>query len=72
MSARPSFRPELSDAELDVLRRTAAGETKAEIADATSHSPETIKTQLRWCRIRLGARNTKHAIAIASEKGLLP
>lgn len=48
------------------------GLTRRQIADATAKSPETIKTQLNFCRLKLGAKTTTHAVAEAIRRDLIP
>jgi DNA-binding NarL/FixJ family response regulator len=60
----------LTRRELEVLRRVAVGETNAEIACATSLSPNTVKTYLQTAFQKLGARNRVEAIARAREAGV--
>ena len=62
---------QLSAMELRVLQWAADGLSNKQIALQSNRSMETVKTQLVTGRRKLGARNTKHAIAIAFRRGLI-
>ena len=62
---------ELSDREMDVVRRVAAGLSNKEIANQLSLSEETIKTYMKSIMTKLKANDRSHAVAIAMERGLL-
>jgi DNA-binding CsgD family transcriptional regulator len=64
-------RLDLSPPELLALAYAAQGYTVDETAALVLKSPQTIKSQLMWSRLRLGARNTTHAVVIALRTGLL-
>lgn len=61
----------LSAVELEALRDLAVGLTHNEIADQRRVSPATIKKRLERARLVLGARNSVHAVAIATRRGLI-
>ena len=61
----------LSPRELDVLRAYAVGLVEPEIAVLYGISRDTVKTQAGMARLRLGAKNTTHAVALAIRAGLL-
>jgi LuxR family transcriptional regulator, maltose regulon positive regulatory protein len=68
-------RPEgeaLTERELEVLRRFAAGMTSPEIARHFVVSVNTVKTQLKSIYGKLDAHSRAEAIARARERGLLP
>lgn len=61
----------LSDRELDVLRRMAAGESNKAIADGLSISPYTVKTHLRNIYIKLDVSTRTEAMTVALQQGVL-
>lgn len=61
----------LSPSELLALRMKAEGCTTQEIAGMTATPVETVKSQLKQARVKLGAKNTPHAVWVAIEQGLL-
>jgi len=61
----------LSDRELDVLQRLAAGESNKAIADGLSISPLTVKTHLRNIFIKLDVSTRTEAMTVAIQQGLL-
>jgi DNA-binding CsgD family transcriptional regulator len=62
---------ELTGPELEALVCAADGLTGTEAADRMGVSLDTGKDRLDRARLRLGARNTAHAIAEAFRAGLL-
>jgi DNA-binding CsgD family transcriptional regulator len=56
---------ELTKTERKVLRLLARGHTLDRTAQLLGTGRETVKSQVRVARGRLGARNTTHAVAIA-------
>ena len=62
---------ELTREEVRVLRLLARGHTIAETAEILGKGSETVKSQARVARGRLGARNTTHAVAIAISLDLI-
>jgi LuxR family transcriptional regulator len=62
---------ELTKAEVKALRCVARGLTLQEAADELHKGRETIKSQIRMARGRLGAKNTTHAVAIALSLDLI-
>jgi DNA-binding CsgD family transcriptional regulator len=64
----------LTNAERRTLLLIAQGHDVAAVAEITMVSMETVKTQLKTARTRLGARNTTHALALAlqSQQFVLP
>lgn len=63
--------PRLTPRELQTLALAAAGNTTDEIAQALGITYETAKTYVRHFIHKLGARNAKHAIALAFRAGIL-
>lgn len=61
----------LTQPELAALKLTARGYSTRETAGALRKSPETVKAQLGLARLKLGARNTTHAVVIALDAGLI-
>lgn len=61
----------LSDRELDVLLRLAAGESNKAIADGLSISPYTVKTHLRNIFIKLDVSTRTEAMSVAIQQGVL-
>ena len=61
----------LSKAERRVLEGLAAGLTPSEIAEASNRSLRTIRNQIESARVRLEARTTAEAVAIACRNGLI-
>ena len=61
----------LSDRELDVLQRLAAGESNKAIADGLSISPYTVKTHLRNIYTKLDVSTRTEATTVALQKGVL-
>ncbi len=61
----------LSDRELDVLNRLAAGESNKAIADELSISPYTVKTHLRNIYTKLGVSTRTEAMTVAIQRGVL-
>lgn len=56
---------ELTYHETEALSLAARGCSTREIAGELRKSPETVKAQLGLARLKLGARNTTHAVALA-------
>lgn len=61
----------LSDRELDVLRRLAAGDSNKAIADELSISPYTVKTHLRNIFIKLDVSTRTEAMTVALQQGMV-
>lgn len=61
----------LSERELDVLKRLAAGESNKAIADGLSISPYTVKTHLRNIYSKLGVSTRTEAMTVALQQGVL-
>ena len=63
--------PTLTDREIELLRRQAAGETYRDIAPSMFMSVSGVGSMSNRMIARLGARNLPHAIHIAHQQGLL-
>lgn len=63
--------PYLTEREVDLLRRQAAGEKQREIAPTVFMTPSGVDSMSRRIVKRLGARNLTHAVHLAHELGLL-
>ena len=61
----------LSGRELEIIRHTACGFTAKEIAKMTGLEPRTVQTHVENIRRKLVARNTPHAVFIASREHML-
>jgi len=61
----------LSDRELDVLRRLAAGESNKAIAEGLSISPYTVKTHLRNIYTKLDVSTRTEAMTVALQQGMV-
>lgn len=62
---------DLTAAERDVLQHAADGRTVPETAVLLTKGEATVKSQLLRARLKLGALNTTHAVAIAMRDGLI-
>lgn len=62
---------DLSQREMDVIRRVAAGLSNKEIGARLSVSEETVKTYMKSILSKLHASDRSHAVAIAIERGIL-
>lgn len=64
-------RTDLSPSQLRLLVMLADGYSKPQIARATGWRYETLKSSAERIRLKLGARNTTHAVAIAIRNGII-
>lgn len=72
LRARPRRRvDELLPSELYVLRWYSHGLTAEMVADVMGISPYTVRQYRDRARLKLAAKNTAHAVAIAFRHGLL-
>ena len=62
---------ELSDRELDVLRRVAAGGCNKRVAADMGLSEVTIKSHIKNNMAKLGANDRTHAVTIAVQRGII-
>jgi DNA-binding CsgD family transcriptional regulator len=63
---------ELTEPEIMALWAVSIGCTIPQAADLLDKGVNTVNTQLDRARLKLGARNTTHAVAIATRDGFLP
>ncbi len=61
----------LSPRETDALTMLALGYNRAQAADSLSISEHTLRVYIESARFKLSAMNTTHAVAIATNSGLL-
>ena len=71
MTDRARFGAPLTTRQLEVLRLAADGLLKKQIAHQLELSLETVKTHQKLLRVKLGAHNLTHAVAIAFRRGLI-
>jgi len=62
---------ELTDRELDVLQRVAAGRSNKIAADELGITEETVKTHMKSILAKLAASDRTHAVTIAMKRGIL-
>src|SRR3954447_2899593 len=62
---------ELTDRELDVLQKVAAGRSNKIAADELRISEETVKTHMKSILAKLAASDRTHAVTIATKRGIL-
>lgn len=62
---------DLSQREIDVIRRVATGLSNKEIGAHLSISEQTVKTYMKSILSKLGANDRSHAITIALERGFI-
>lgn len=61
----------LSPRELEVLKKVAAGNSNARVAEQLSLSEETVKSHMKNAMNKLSARDRTHAVIIAIKRGLI-
>jgi|SRR5215813_8617936 len=61
----------LSEREIEVLRRVAAGNANKIVADHLSISEETVKAHMRSILYKLCANDRTHAVTIAVKRGII-
>jgi len=61
----------LTERELEVLRRVAAGDGNKEIAGRLAVAEETIKAHMKSILSKLGATSRTHAVTIALKRGII-
>jgi DNA-binding CsgD family transcriptional regulator len=61
----------LTPHQVRILDKLASGGTYPTVAAEAGISEETIKSQAKLIREKLGARNTTHAVAIAMREGII-
>lgn len=62
---------DLSPREREVLTRLGAGESRARVAEALSISENTLRAYIDSARHKLGAANVTHAVALATQRGMI-
>jgi DNA-binding NarL/FixJ family response regulator len=70
-SQESTARPILTQTELRVLQRVAAGQTTVEIADELFVAEKTVKNHLANIYRKLGVKNRSHAVSEGYRQGLL-
>lgn len=68
---RPPPAPDLSPRERDVLAYLSVGHSRGEAAASLGISEHTFRAYLDAARLKLGAVNTTHAVAMAITRGLI-
>lgn len=61
----------LSNRQLEILQLMAQGHTAMSAGKLLFLSPKTVKAHMQLTRMKLGARNTAHAVAIGLTTGVL-
>jgi len=61
----------LTEIELGILKLVSQGYFYPKIASMRKRCLQTIKNEGRTLQLKLGARNSAHAVAIAKDKGLI-
>lgn len=61
----------LSPREVDSLTLLGLGQNRARVAETLSISEHTLRVYIESSRIKLGANNTTHAVAMAMNQGLI-
>lgn len=61
----------LTNRELEVLKLVAQGYTAKEIGHVFGTRKETVRNQIQTAKLKLGARNSAHAVAIAKDRSLI-
>jgi DNA-binding NarL/FixJ family response regulator len=61
----------LTERELDVLKRVAAGNSNKIVADMLAITEETVKSHMRSILSKLSANDRTHAVTIALRRGII-
>ena len=69
--AEHRFDGELTDREIEVLQKVAAGRSNKIAADELGISDETVKTHMKSILAKLAASDRTHAVTIATKRGIL-
>lgn len=67
----PPPTPKLSSRETDVLRSIASGKSRAQVAHDLKISENTLRVYIDSARVKLGALNIPHAVAIGLSRGII-
>jgi len=67
--ARPATGRPLSPREVDALTHLAEGKSRERVAEALQISQHTLRAYIESARLKLGATNTTHAVALALSEG---
>lgn len=62
---------QLSPREVQALALVAAGHDAKSAAKEMAISMHTVKDHLQFARLKLGARNSAHAVALAARAGVI-
>lgn len=62
---------DLSPRERETLARLSLGENRAQVADALGISENTLRAYIDSARHKLGAANVTHAVALATQRGII-
>lgn len=65
-------RPSLSDGDLQALTQMVGGASIRKVAVRRQQKERSLRYRVSIVARKLGARNSRHAVAIATERGLLP
>jgi DNA-binding NarL/FixJ family response regulator len=63
--------PELTERELDVLKRVSTGTSNKEIAASLAVTEATVKSHMKNVMAKLGANDRTHAVMIAVKRGFI-
>ncbi|MFK7940207.1 MAG: autoinducer binding domain-containing protein [Roseovarius sp.] len=67
----PDTTQTLSPREMDAMALLAMGYSRAQVAETLQISEHTLRVYIEGARLKLGASNTTHAVAIAIARGLV-
>lgn len=62
---------QLSPREIDALSQLAIGQSRGQAAEKLGISEHTLRVYIEAARLKLGAQNTTHAVALALSQGLV-
>jgi len=69
--ARHALEEELTERELEILKRVATGTTNKEIAAVLALTEATVKSHMKNVMAKLGANDRTHAVMIAIKRGFM-
>lgn len=61
----------LTPRELDILKLTSGGYSSIEVARELGIKSQTVRNQKVTINLKLGARTSAHAVAIAKDRGII-